>query len=731
MAASSSSGSSFTSSSLGRPPTYSRSYVSPVDSTWTQTSEISTISATSTSETLFQDTPDERTVYLGPWEVVGSEQRRIRWQCSYQSELLEHFLPSDIPSDVHPHTLHSRHRQFNDPPDMERFLSFNEPHRIRYTSGDGVCIHDQYIPVRYEFTTVEASIQFQGDLRRKDLVDFYDVDVVWSNLQSRTDSFGKVKGIGAIQRLKLWRDRYTTFHSLSVLANKTDNHYREYDIHHFDGELRNRDDRAKTLRLNVHGRRGSVPDESSSRRTFRIRQRVRSAGQASQASPELGPSYATTTLDIRYLSIQFTHKRDPLPAMGVILAINAGSSSVKISVYLADKETAPRQIAESQVNGLTAPPAQLKYSRGGETVIKDQNVDTAVNSQDDAFALLLKTLVDDAELKEISSKSDVAIACHRIVHGGDYGEAQVITPDTYHHLEALSDLAPLHNGAALTIVDSCMKQLPDAVNVACFDSQFHATIPPHISTYPIDQTIAKKNRLRKYGFHGISYAFISRSVADFLGKSRDQLNIIALHLGSGASACAIKNGKSWDTSMGLTPLAGLPGATRSGSVDPSLVFHYASDVGKLSPASTEHLHISTAEEILNKASGWKSLTGTTNFGIIAASDEPQHRLAFDLFVDRICGFVGSYYVSLRGEVDAIVFAGGIGERSARLRSAVVEQAGCLGFAIDEALNNAEAAGDATVRELSGKDSKHRVLVCQTDEQFEMARACTEMEALWA
>ncbi|KAH6610910.1 acetate kinase [Trichoderma cornu-damae] len=779
MAASSSSGSSFTSSSLGRPPTYSRSYVSPVDSTWTQASEISTTSGTSTNGsiappaslrpldlgppgyaatiTLFQDTPDERTVYLGPWEVVGSEQRRIRWQCSYQSELLEHFLPSDVPSDIHPHTLHSRHRQFNDPPDMERFLSFNEHHRIRYTSGDGICIHDQFIPVRYEFTTVESSVQFQGDLRRKDLVDFYDVDVVWSNLQSRTDGFGKVKGIGAIQRLKLWRDRYTTFHSLSVLANKTDHQYREYDIHSFEGELRNRDDRTKTLRLNVHGRRGSVPEGAPPRRTFRIRQRVRSAGQTSQASPELGPSYAAATLDIRHLSIQFTHKRDykrfvetwvyahssdrefngvPFPpnhfelpspeilpgqaqqlllsifkippAMRVILAINAGSSSVKISVYLADKGTAPRQIAESQVSGLTAPPAQLKYSRGGQTIIKDKNVDTAVSSQDDAFALLLKTLVDDAELEQVGSKSDVAIACHRIVHGGDYGEAQVITPDTYHHLEALSDLAPLHNGAALDIVDSCMKQLPDAINVACFDSQFHSTIPPHISTYPIDPVIAKKNRLRKYGFHGISYAFISRSVAGFLGKSLDQLNIIALHLGSGASACAIRNGKSWDTSMGLTPLAGLPGATRSGS-----------------------LHISTAEEILNKRSGWKSLTGTTNFGTIAASDEPQHRLAFDLFVDRVCGFVGSYYVSLGGRVDAIVFAGGIGERSARLRSAVVAQTGCLGFSIDEALNSAEQVDGTTVRDVGGKDSQHRVLVCQTDEQFEMARACADMEALWA
>lgn len=218
-------------------------------------------------------------------------------------------VPTDIPSDIHPHTLHSRHRQFNDPSDVERFLSFNEHHRVRYTSGDGVCIHDGFISVKYEFTSVDASTQFQGDLRKKDLVAFYDVDVVWSNLQSRTDSFGKVKGIGAIQRLKLWRDRYTTFHSLSVFANKTDHQYREYDIHNFDGELRNRDDRAKTLRLSVHGRRGSVPEEAPPRRTFRIRQRVRSAGQASQTSPELGPSYTAAPLDIRHLSIQFTHKR--------------------------------------------------------------------------------------------------------------------------------------------------------------------------------------------------------------------------------------------------------------------------------------------------------------------------------------------------------------------------------------------------------------------------------------
>ena len=259
--------------------------------------------------------------------------------------------------------------------------------------------------------------------------------------------------------------------------------------------------------------------------------------------------------------------------MKVILAINAGSSSVKISVYLADHNAAPRQIADAQVSGLTAPPAQLTYTRGDTTVCKNKAVDgdgdnEKVSSQDGAFALLLRTLVDDAQLPELPSPDAVAIACHRIVHGGDYADAKVITPDTYHHLEELSDLAPLHNGAALAIVDACMRQLPRARNVACFDSQFHASLPRHVATYPIDPAVARKNRLRKYGFHGISYAFVARSVAGFLAKDQGDLNVIALHLGSGASACAIRGGKSWDTSMGLTPLAGLPGATRSGSVDP-------------------------------------------------------------------------------------------------------------------------------------------------------------------
>ena len=255
----------------------------------------------------------------------------------------------------------------------------------------------------------------------------------------------------------------------------------------------------------------------------------------------------------------------------VILSVNAGSSSVKVSVYTAQLGEAPVEIAEGSLSGLTAPPPTIDYSRRGKKITKDGDVRDKADTQRDAFDVLMKTFINDEDLPELSSKDDIGIVCHRIVHGGDFSRPQLISDSTYTQLENLNDLAPLHNANSLGIVHQCIEDLPRGRNVACFDSQFHATIPPHIRTYPINQVIARSNRLRKYGFHGISYAFITRSTAEFLGKPPDELNIIALHLGSGASACAIKGGKSWDTSMGLTPLAGLPGATRSGSVDPRSV----------------------------------------------------------------------------------------------------------------------------------------------------------------
>ena len=359
----------------------------------------------------------------------------------------------------------------------------------------------------------------------------------------------------------------------------------------------------------------------------------------------------------------------------IILSVNAGSSSVKISVYQDNgKGQDPKELAVAQIDGLTAPPPTLKYNRGDEKIKGKELKD--IGSQEDAFKYIMQHLENESGLPELSHRDDVAFVTHRVVHGGDYPRAQVLTKETYHHIEVLSDLAPLHNAGALTIVRAAHKELSKAINIAFFDSAFHATIPKHISTYPIDQKIATKNGLRKYGFHGLSYSFILKAVAKHLGKPVEQTNIIALHLGSGASACAIKNGKSWDTSMGLTPLAGLPGATRSGSVDPSLVFHYAADAGKMTQKGDSKLHITRAEQILNKEAGWKALAGTTDFGKISAGEDEESRLAFEVVLDRVLGYVGSYFVSLRGDVDALVFAGGIGEKGVKLREKVVEGVEC-------------------------------------------------------
>jgi acetate kinase len=403
----------------------------------------------------------------------------------------------------------------------------------------------------------------------------------------------------------------------------------------------------------------------------------------------------------------------------LILSVNAGSSSVKISVYKSptDDSQTPIQLAEAVAEGLTAPPAKLNYTRGDEK-IKGKELE-GIKTQEDAFRYILDHLTNDKGLSELKDKNDIRFTCHRVVHGGDYPKSQVIDKETYHYIEELSDLAPLHNAPALTIVRAVADILPKAKNIAYFDSSFHNTIPDYISTYPIDQSIAKKNKLRKYGFHGISYNFIVHAVSKYFEKPTSELNIVALHLGSGASACCIKHGKSLDTSMGLTPLAGLPGATRSGSIDPSLVFHFTHSAGKPSRSSSGDMHITQAEEILNKESGWKSLTGTTDFGKISASDRKEDVLAFKIFVDRIVNYVAPYFTKLDGKVDALVFAGGIGEKGDKLRKAVVDGVKCLGFEIDDGKNGGKM--EDVVTNISKGSARYQTLVVQTDEQLEMAR----------
>ncbi|KAI0077899.1 acetate and butyrate kinase [Panus rudis PR-1116 ss-1] len=534
------------------------------------------------------------------------------------------------------------------------------------------------------------------------------------------------------------------------------------------------------------------------------------------------------------------------PADNLILAVNAGSSSLKISLYHLDPSFNPksnsstgdfdvrtqdpvRLLLVSTISSISSPPAKFSFKpspsnlaqfqdlTGGNTeakTIKNKEVPSITNHET-AFTYFLTHLEENGGIK----KESIRRVGHRVVHGGDFRQPAVIDKKSYEHIEELSDLAPLHNGSALTLIRTTLQVLPHAVSIAYFDTAFHSTIPPHISSYAIDQKVAKRRGLRKYGFHGLSYAYILRTVATHLdipsvktpasvppsetpNKSSSEppdINLIILHLGSGASACCIKNGKSYDTTMGLTPVSGLPGATRSGDVDPSLVFHWyghvkalatrpstpasgrgtpsskkgkdgedgdgeedededvvaPEGVGRLSHHQTAgvDVRVTVAEDILNRRSGWKSITGTTDMGEIVkkvkerreqgVAEDPEnpdpYLLAYDLLIDRLLTYIGSYYLKLEGKVDAIVFAGGIGEKSVELRQDVVERMACFGFSINKERNanvgNAEAGlgEDKKVVEISesweGKEGK-RVLVCWTDEQLEMARECALEPSFW-
>ncbi|RMY09113.1 hypothetical protein D0868_04434 [Hortaea werneckii] len=476
----------------------------------------------------------------------------------------------------------------------------------------------------------------------------------------------------------------------------------------------------------------------------------------------------------------------------IVLAINAGSSSVKVSVFSYNPtnstnnppskdnrdqiDTSLTELAQIQISNLTATPALLTYTlRNQPPSQKNSPLRSSITTPRTAFQKILSTLLQDPDLPDLNSPADIAVAVHRIVHGGgDFSTPTFLDDDeTVAHLERLSDLAPLHNGGALEIVaavrELCQRGDGKAGegkvrNLGLFDNMFHATLPLEERSYMISPAKARSEGLRRYGFHGLSCAFITRAVGAWLqnqpeisppSPSRQQQsdpkgpNLIALHLGSGCSATCIRSGVSIATSMGLTPVSGLPGATRSGDVDPSLIFHYTHSAGKLSTASAADaektseegakMHITRAEEILNKESGWKSLAGTTDFGALCAmafptsstdtntNDEERQlaRLAFDILVTRIVDFIAAYYVKLRGDVDALVFAGGIGEKGSILREAVVEKIQCFGFELDGSVNANPSfkGGDDVVAEIGKSGAKHRVVICQTDEQREMAREC--------
>ncbi|MBO4206592.1 acetate/propionate family kinase [Micromonospora echinofusca] len=299
---------------------------------------------------------------------------------------------------------------------------------------------------------------------------------------------------------------------------------------------------------------------------------------------------------------------------------------------------------------------------------------------------------------------------HRVVHGGvRFAEPTLIDDAVLDAVTGLVPLAPLHNPANLAGIRVTRELLPDVPQVAVFDTAFHRTLPEEAATYAIELATAERYGIRRYGFHGTSHAYVSRRTAELLGRRYDELNTITLHLGNGASACAVEGGRSVATSMGMSPLEGLVMGTRSGDLDPTIIFHLRREGG---------LAVDEIDDLLNHRSGLRGLTGVNDMREVLhrrSAGDPAAGLAFDVYCRRIKGYVGAYH-ALLGRLDAITFTGGVGEHAAPVRAAALDGLAGWGVHVDPERN--AGSGDRVV---SPEDGAVAVCVVHTDEELEIAQ----------
>ena len=391
---------------------------------------------------------------------------------------------------------------------------------------------------------------------------------------------------------------------------------------------------------------------------------------------------------------------DTSPAQPV-LVVNAGSSSLKYQ--LVDAATGS-PLAKGSVERIGERRSTTTHESSGETHTGQQTV----ASHREALAAVAESFrrfgpsFDEVGLLAVG---------HRVVHGGDrFSDPVVVTDDVLAAIEDLEPLAPLHNPANLEGIRVSRERFPDVPQVAVFDTAFHQAMPAHSYTYAVPKAWREEHLVRRYGFHGTSFAYVSRRAAAVLGHRIEDANLVVLHLGNGASAAAIAGGRSVDTSMGLTPLEGLVMGTRSGDIDPGL-FSFMVRTGMSADA---------VDAALNRESGLKGLSGTNDFREVdelVATNDPDGKLAFDVTAYRLRKYVGAYAVAL-GRLDALVFTAGIGEHAPRLRAAVCHGLGILGIELDDEANLAPGGGE---RRISTKASSVAVLVVPTNEELEIAR----------
>ena len=388
-----------------------------------------------------------------------------------------------------------------------------------------------------------------------------------------------------------------------------------------------------------------------------------------------------------------------------VLVVNAGSSSLKYSVLDAESgETAAEGIVE-RIGGT----GRLRHTRGGETSEQE------VTCRDHAEALDAVRQALREHGPDLATLDLVAVG-HRVVHGGpEFTEPVIVDDDVLAAVEELVPLAPLHNPANLEGIRSAREAFPDVPQVAVFDTAFHQSLPPAAHTYAVPQEWRERHRVRRYGFHGTSHRYVSRRTAELVGRSPEECNVVVLHLGNGASACAVRGGRSVDTSMGLSPLEGLVMGTRSGDVDPALGAYLQRVAG---------LDGTAYDTALNKESGLLGLAGVSDLREVESRREAGDEaaaLAVDVMVHRLRKYVGAYAVLL-GRVDAIAFTGGIGENSSLVRAEVVGGLGILGVELDVDAN----AGGEPERLVTTPSSRIPVWVVPTDEELEIARACLDV-----
>ncbi len=384
-----------------------------------------------------------------------------------------------------------------------------------------------------------------------------------------------------------------------------------------------------------------------------------------------------------------------------ILVINSGSSSIK-SQYFVNQVAIASLIIENigdEDRGVYTLEYQGQKSHPNKKLADHHQVLEAL------FEILVDTQI-------INSIEDIDAVGHRVVHGGDlFNQPTLITQKILDDILSVSHLAPLHNPSNIDGIKIIQKKYPQIPQVAIFDTAFHQTMPEVSYLYPLPHEFYEEHHYRRYGFHGTSHHFVSKRAATLLNKPLHKLNLITLHLGNGASITAIQNGKSIDTSMGLTPLEGLMMGSRCGDIDPAIVIQMQRDVG---------LTLDQVDQKLNKESGLKAICGANDMRTIEAqaqSGEEQSQLALDMFIYRIKKYIGAYAVVL-GRVDALIFTGGIGEHSALVRKRVCEGLQeSLNIVIDTKKNSTPTKED---RSIETSESGSKIFIIATNEELEIA-----------